>query len=80
MRDYVITFHTHFGATKLYKKLKSEGCRARMAPVPRVLSSDCGSCVKTAWDAAPEDLLSDDAEAVYLDTGKEFQLVASAEQ
>ena len=79
MRDYVVTFHTHFGAMKLYKALKSTGCCVRMAPVPRALSSDCGSCVKTAWDGSPEDLLSGDAEAVYLDMGREFRLLLSGE-
>lgn len=79
MSELVITFHTHFGAMKLYKSLKKQGVAVRMSPVPRVLSSDCGSCVRVSWDGAAQELLSADAEAVYLDTGKGYELLARAE-
>ena len=81
MIELVITFHTHFGAMKLYKSLKKQGELVRMVPVPRALSSDCGSCVRLSLDAQPKALsyLSEDAEAVYLDSGSGFELMARAE-
>ena len=79
MRELVITFHTHFGAMKLYKSLKKQGVAARMCPVPRALSSDCGSCVRASWNGREEELLTTDAEAVYLDTGSGYTLLVSEE-
>ena len=42
---YIITFFSHFGAVR-YKQLCVEsGIPCRMMPVPRDLSSSCGTCV-----------------------------------
>lgn len=79
MRELVVTFHTHFGAMKLYKSLVGQKVDARMAPVPRALSSDCGSCVRVSYEGDAEQLLTTDAEAVYLDTGNGYTLLVSAE-
>lgn len=81
MSELVITFHTHFGAMKLYKALKGRGERVRMVPVPRALSSDCGSCVRLCREGnlEVEELLTTDAEAVYLDTGSGFELLCAGE-
>lgn len=79
MRELVITFHTHLGAMKLYKSLVKQKLKARMVPVPRALSSDCGSCVRAEYEGRAEELLTADAEAVYLDTGEGYTLLASAE-
>ena len=42
---FLVTFHTHFDANVFYKKIKALGS-ARMRPVPRSLSSSCGTCVE----------------------------------
>ena len=43
---YIITFFSHFGAVR-YKQLCVEsGIPCRMMPVPRDLSSSCGTCVR----------------------------------
>ena len=42
---YIVTFFSHFGAVR-YKQLCGErGISCRMMPVPRDLSSSCGTCV-----------------------------------
>ena len=41
-----MTFHTHLGAMKLYRDLTGRGYPARLTPVPRVLSSSCGTCLR----------------------------------
>ena len=43
---YIATFYSHFGAIR-YKRL-CESCRmaAKLMPVPRDLSSSCGTCVR----------------------------------
>uniref|UniRef100_UPI003FEDF474 putative Se/S carrier-like protein n=1 Tax=Candidatus Ventrimonas sp. TaxID=3048889 RepID=UPI003FEDF474 len=42
---YIATFYSHFGAIR-YKRLCAEcNISAHVMPVPRDLSSSCGSCV-----------------------------------
>ena len=43
---YLATFHTHFSALRTSRSLTEAGIPAKMAPVPRKLSSSCGTCVR----------------------------------
>ena len=45
MKQYIATFFSHFGAIRFQKKCTQLHLRARLAPVPRSLSSRCGTCV-----------------------------------
>ena len=45
MNQYTATFHTHASALLTYRALTGMGLKAKMAPVPRSLSSSCGTCV-----------------------------------
>lgn len=47
----IATFYSHFGATRFAKKCKSIGCNAKLMPVPRNLSSSCGTCVSYEYDS-----------------------------
>ena len=52
---YFVTFFSHFGAVR-YKGLCTEQHIAcRMLPVPRDLSSSCGTCVRCEEDYLPPD-------------------------
>jgi len=42
---FIATFHSHFGALSFYKALKELDIAAELLPVPRKLSSSCGTCV-----------------------------------
>lgn len=45
MNQYIATFYSHYGAIR-YKKICEElGLKAKVMPVPRSLSSSCGTCV-----------------------------------
>ena len=46
MRTYVATFFTHFGAVKFARDLHRQKLVATLMPVPRKLSSSCGTCVR----------------------------------
>ena len=46
MKDYIATFYTHFGAVSFHRKMKNGAAGVRMMPVPRALSSSCGTCVR----------------------------------
>ena len=48
MSDYIITFYSHFGAMRYRKEAEQAGLRAILMPVPRYLSSSCGTCVRLA--------------------------------
>lgn len=65
MSDYLATFHTHLAALRSHRALTKAGLEARMAPVPRRISSSCGSCVYYSAEALHSELLDGDTEAVY---------------
>lgn len=46
MNSYIATFHTHFSAQCTARAMMKAGINAKMAPVPRTLSTDCGTCVR----------------------------------
>ena len=69
MNEYIATFHTHADALVSHRNLTGAGLSARMMPVPRKLSSSCGTCIRYAADAPTEHLLAEDWEAVYLVSG-----------
>ena len=71
MSTYVATFYTHLSAQLSCKRLRSAGCEARMMPVPRALSSSCGTCVRYEGEEAHRELLDADAEALYEVLGAE---------
>ena len=45
MKQYIATFFSHFGALRFQRLCSQLGWPARLAPVPRSLSSSCGTCV-----------------------------------
>ena len=79
MQQYLATFHTHLSAMLSCQALQSEGLTARMTPVPRALSSSCGTCVRYAADGDRRQLLDRDLEAVYTDNDGAYTLVFQSE-
>ena len=71
MKEYIATFHTHLSALLTSRALTDLGAQARMMPVPRVLSSSCGTCVRYLAEEAHLSAMDEDAEAVYEKTGPE---------
>lgn len=65
MSSFLATFHTHLAALMTHRALTRVGLEARMAPVPRKISSSCGTCVFYTADAPRYELLDRDTEAVY---------------
>ena len=43
---YIATFFSHFGAIRYKKLCDAQGFAAKTMPVPRTLSSSCGTCVR----------------------------------
>ena len=71
MREYIATFHTHLSALMTSRSLTALGVCARMMPVPRKLSSSCGTCVRYLAEDPHLDAMDEDVEGVYEKTGSE---------
>lgn len=66
MYKYIATFHSHFGALSYCKALKKKGLPVKLMPVPRKVSSSCGTCVYYENDSAI-DLDGCELDAVYVE-------------
>ncbi len=42
----IATFYSHFGAIRFRRECERQGMHAKVMPVPRNLSSSCGTCVQ----------------------------------
>ena len=65
MKHYVATFHTHLAALLTHRKLGQTGIASRMAPVPRRISSSCGTCVFYDAQTPCLEQMDKDTEVVY---------------
>ena len=65
MNHYIATFHTHLSALMTARTLKEAGVDAKMAPVPRKLSSSCGTCMMYTWEEPLLACMDRDVEGVY---------------
>ena len=71
----VATFYSHFGAIRFKKLCEGRGWPARVMPVPRDLSSSCGTCVRYRSDDAHPEAMDEDVEAVYELCGGTYRLL-----
>ena len=63
--NYTATFYTHASALITNRTLNKLGVSSRLAPVPRALSSSCGTCVMYECDDPHLAEMDRDVEAVY---------------
>ena len=62
---YIATFFSHFGAIRFKKLCQKSGWPARVMPVPRDLSSSCGTCVRyEGTDHRPSDEIPEEVEQI----------------
>lgn len=76
--EYLATFHTHFDAVKYCRFIESHGGKATLRPVPRKLSSSCGSCV--VFSIEPFNIngfLTPDLDELYYINGDKYELIGS---
>ena len=77
---YIATFFSHFGAVRYQRLCRAEGIDARTGPVPRDLSSSCGTCVRYLAEEPNLCAMDEDVEGVYEKIGKEeYTLLMNAE-
>ena len=76
MQTYIATLFSHFGAIRFNKDLKAAGLHGKLMPVPRRVSSSCGTCVK--FEAESDTAVhSDDLEQLFLVNGEELTMLRS---
>ncbi|MDR0905224.1 MAG: DUF3343 domain-containing protein [Oscillospiraceae bacterium] len=63
--EYLATFYTHYGAVKFNKHCDAERVPAKLMPVPRELSANCGLCVRFEAPAALKPSEHEDMEHCY---------------
>ena len=78
--EFVATFHTHLSALMTSRALQKAGHTARMAPVPRQLSSSCGTCVFYTADDLCREALDEDTERVYEIQESGYELLLDLEE
>lgn len=72
---YIATFYTHVAAMMTHRTMKGKGLVSQMAPVPRALSSSCGTCVLYESDDPCFALLDRDVEQVVLVSDNEYTVL-----
>lgn len=67
---YIATFFTHFAAVSFARLLKGTDMKPQFMPVPRKLSSSCGTCVRFVFDGDileyAKEMEQEDLDKVYL--------------
>ena len=81
MNSYIATFFSHFAAVRFARACRADGLRAEPAPVPRSLSSDCGTCVRyEAESPFPSDFSRRDIEQIVRVLPDGYEPVYRAEE
>ena len=81
MRDFVATFYTHLSAMLTCRAMQAEGFSARMAPVPRALSSSCGTCMRYEAEDTLLELMDKDLESIAEALGSEkYSVIYKSEE
>lgn len=67
---YIATFHSHYGALAFKRTLEKRGLAVQLRPVPRSLSSSCGTCGE--FEAEPGFLppATPEFDALYTSSGE----------
>jgi len=66
IKKYIATFFSHFGAIRFERELRAYGIKGIVKPVPRSLSSSCGTCVEFEIDMSLSEKFRDEKAVFYL--------------
>jgi len=75
MAEYVATFRTHYDALMFMRRLQALGIAGKLAPVPRALSTSCGTCALFEADAPPAALADAELEQLARKDGKGYAVL-----
>lgn len=77
LSTYIATFFSHFGAIRFRRSLLGQGISCQLMPVPRSVSSSCGTCVQFEAKVEEQLINSADIEALFIRTNRGFEKVLS---
>ena len=75
---YIATFFSHYGAMHCKKECDRRGISARMMPVPRRLSSSCGTCVRIEAERAEDIPRSEESEQIAAEQEGDYRILWKA--
>lgn len=73
--DYLITFFTHSGAIAFSRRVKALGLAPKMMPVPRRVSSSCGTGVKVRCELGLTPLVDPDVDRIFTCAADDYTMV-----
>lgn len=77
---FVATFYSHFGAIRYVQLCREAGFPAKLMPVPRNLSSSCGTCVRYEGTRfCPVKEIPEETEQIVEENGDGYVLCYRAE-
>ena len=78
---YIATFYSRYGAIRFKKQCEAKKMAAKMMPVPRNLSSSCGTCVRFESEQpyVVEDV-TEEMEQIVLVLDEKYELLYQAEE
>jgi hypothetical protein len=71
---YIATFFSHYDALTFFSFLKEKGVAAKLSPVPRKVSTSCGTCVAFTLDSI-SDFPGCEIEAIYIEADGKYSKV-----
>ena len=74
---YIATFFSHFGAIRFKKLCQKASWPAKVMPVPRDLSSSCGTCVRVEAQDAEQIPRTEESEQIALEEEDGYQILWS---
>ena len=74
---YIATFFSHFGAMHCKKLCDRAGLPAKLMPVPRKLSSSCGTCVRLEAQDAEQIPRTEESEQIALEEENGYRILWS---
>ncbi len=77
MTLFIATFFSQYGAIQFRKLAKSLGIECKLAPVPRTLSSSCGTCAHYKSNERDIGFPLKDLETVYKECADGYEKVFS---
>lgn len=79
MQTYVAIFFSHYEATVFARALTKRGLAAKTLPVPRQVSSSCGTGVQFETAEDPASLATDGVDKMFRRDEGDYTLVYEAE-
>ena len=79
---YIATFFSHFAAIHFSRMLKEQDIYHQLMPVPRKLSSSCGTCVRFKTEADISEFVKtmdqEELDSLYRVDGEEYISIYTA--